>query len=254
MHAVVIHHWQEATPELVQKLAAVLEVTAFDARQRLIGKGPVVVASFAEPGLARSMQVALRQNGFQAFVVNASTLSKEKPNFVAQRFILEEEGFRVTDANGRQGAIAYPRIRLLLPALRISLATQTSTVTERKFSMGKTLMAGGVPMTKKVSHKQVVSTEACEKVLYLCIGERTRVVCPQDGMTYNGLGEEMRPSAELNFNTLVAKLRQRCPAAIYDERLLKRTEQTRLLGSLLNPDRYLDLAVEILARGCVADE
>lgn len=49
MYVVIIHHWQEATAERAQSLAAVLQVAAFDARLRLIGKGPAVVATFGEP-------------------------------------------------------------------------------------------------------------------------------------------------------------------------------------------------------------
>ena len=37
MHLVVIHRWPEVTAELAQALAAALEVTAYDARQRLVG-------------------------------------------------------------------------------------------------------------------------------------------------------------------------------------------------------------------------
>jgi len=251
MYIVIIHHWREVTPELAQKLATVLRVTAFDARQRLVGKGPVVVASFADPGLAESLLMALNQSGFQAFVLNAA-LCTEKPNFVVQHFVLEEDALRVADAGGDKGAITYSRIKLLLPALSMSGCTETNTVTERKFSMDKTLMAGGLPMTKKIQHKQVVSAEEREKVLYLCIGERARVVCPQNGMVYNGLGQNMRPSGEMNFNYLVAELRQRCPSAFYDDRLLRRAEQVKLLGPSLNPDNHLDLAVEILAKGFVA--
>jgi hypothetical protein len=62
----------------------------------------------------------------------------------------------------------------------------------------------------------------------------------------------MKPSGEMNFNYLVAELRQRCPSAFYDDRLLRRAEQVKLLGPLLNPDNHLDLAVEILAKGFVA--
>lgn len=247
MHVVVIYHWQEVTPELAQKLATVLGITAFDARQRLVGKGPAVVASFADPGHAESILLALKQGGFRGIVLNASAMSIGKPDFVVRHFVLEEDVIRVADAGGRKGAIAYSRIKLLLPAMRISGNSETNTVTERKFSMGKTLMAGGLPMTKKIQHKQVVSAEQREKVLYLCIGDQTRVVCPQEGMTYNGLGQQMRPSGEMNFNYLVSELRQRCPSAFYDERLLKRAAQVKLLGPMLNPDNHLDLAVEILA-------
>jgi hypothetical protein len=67
-------------------------------------------------------------------------------------------------------------------------------------------------------------------------------------MVYDGLGAKMNPSREMNFNALVAELRLRCPAAFYDDRLLNRAGQPRLLGPLLRPEANLDLAVEILAR------
>jgi len=46
MHVVVIFGWKEETPELVRSLADALGVTVFEARQRIIGGGPAVVASF----------------------------------------------------------------------------------------------------------------------------------------------------------------------------------------------------------------
>jgi hypothetical protein len=67
-------------------------------------------------------------------------------------------------------------------------------------------------------------------------------------MTYDGLGAAMKLSRELNFTYLISELRRLSPGAAYDDRLLKRVGQTRLLGPALNPETNLDLAAEILAR------
>jgi len=246
MHVVVIHRWREVTPELSQALAAALEVTAFDARQRLIGGGPVVAASFADPQRARDVAEKLQKSGFAGFVLDASAASGG--SFVVRRFELEAGAVRIEAADGLRDEIAYGEIDLLLPCTCIAGHTESRTVTERKFSMGRTLMAGGVPLTKKVKRQEEVTTEEREEVLYLFAGRRAPVVLPQNGLAYDGLGEAMKLSRELNFAYLKSELRRLSPQAVYDDRLLKRTGQVRLLGPVLNPETNLDLAVRILAR------
>jgi len=234
--------------ELARALAAVLGATVFDAQQRLIGNGPTVVACFAEPRPAQELQKNLQQAGFEGFVVDVAATRNERTPFMVYRFKLEEPVFRIKDADGCQDEIAYSEIDMLLTATRIAGRAETHTVTERKFSMGKTLLAGGMPMTKKVKHQEVVSIEERERVLYLCSKNRQRVLCAQNGMVYDGFGAEMKPTQEMNFNFLVSELRRRCPDAAYDDRLLKRAGQVKLLGPRLDPDTHLGLAVEILAR------
>ena len=48
MFVVAIYGWREETPEMAQSLAGALGIMVFEARQRLIGGGPSVVASFAD--------------------------------------------------------------------------------------------------------------------------------------------------------------------------------------------------------------
>ena len=138
---------------------------------------------------------------------------------------------------------------MLLPATGIVEYPETKTVTERKFSLGKTILSGGIPMSKKVKHQEKVATEERRKVLYLYTGRRQQpVVFSQDGMIYDGLGAAMQLSRELNYTYVISELRRLSPGAAYDDRLLKRVGQVRLLGPALDPETNLDLAAEILAR------
>jgi hypothetical protein len=248
MHVVAIHGWQEETAELAQALATALEVTAFDARQRLIGGGPAVVASFADPHQARTLAEKLQHCGFAGFVVDAAAVRSGGAHFAVRRFELGGGTLRVEAGDGRRAEIAYGEIDLLLSGTCIAGHTETRTVTDRKFSMGRTLLAGGVPLTKKVKHQEEVTTEEREEALYLCAGSRPPIVFHQNSMVYDGLGGAMKLSRELNFAYLTSELRRLSPAAVYDERLRKRAGQVRLLGPALNPETNLDLAVEILAR------
>jgi hypothetical protein len=248
MYVVTIHHWQEATTELAQALADALKVTAFDARQRLVGNGPAVVATFAELDPAQRLVKKLQEAGFRGGVIDASAACAGNSFCIVHRFLLENAMLHIEEVDGRKVRIAYSQVGLLLPATRVTGHMERHTITERKFSMGKTLIAGGLPMTRKVERRETVSGEERERVLYLCTKSRPWFIFPQLSMVYDGLGARMKPSREMNFNELVAELRRRSPAAGYDDRLINRATQAKLLGPLLSPETNLDLAVEILAR------
>jgi hypothetical protein len=248
MHVVVIHGWKEETTELVQALSSVLGITVFEARQRMSGGGPAVVASFADPQHALALSEELNQNGIGTMVVDATEVLNEANHFICRRFELSESLLRIETGDRQRTEISYSEIDLLLPAMSIVAYSEKKTVTERKISVGKTILSGGIPMSKKVKHEQVVTTEERTKVLYLYAGNRLPIVFSQDGMTYDGLGAAMKLSRELNFTYLVSELRRLSPGAVYDDRLVKRVGQVRLLGPALNPETNLDLAAEILAR------
>jgi len=248
MHVVVIHRWQEETTELVQALAVTLRITAYETRQRMIGGGPAVVASFADPQQARTLSAKLNQNGVATLIIDADAVRNKAGRFVVRRFELKEWALRIEAVDGQCAEIAYGDIDLLIPGTRILGQSETITVTERKFSLGRTILSGGIPLTKKVERLEEVNKEERENVLYLYAGERPPVVFSQSGMVYDGLGTAMKMSRELNFAYLTSELRRLCPAAGYDDRLLKRLGQVRLLGPAQNPETNLDLAFEILAR------
>jgi hypothetical protein len=247
MHVVVIHGWKAETLELVQALSNALGITAFEARQRLAGSGPAVVAHFADPGQAQALAKQLNQGGIATLIVDEAECGQGGP-FIVRRFELGEAALRIEQAGRQQAEIPYAEVELLLPAASIVEYSEKKTVTGRKFSLGKTIMAGGIPMSKKVERQEEATIEERGKVLYLYAGQRPPIVMSQDRMIYDGLGKAMQLTRELNFGYLIAELRRRCPKAVYDERLRNRAGLVRLLGPALDPETNLDLAVEILAR------
>jgi hypothetical protein len=248
MHIVVIHGWHEETPELVQALAAPLGITPYEVRLRLVGGGPAVVACFADQQQAGAMAVKLNQGGVATLIVDTETTRSRAGHFIVRRFELKERYLQIEAGDGQSAQINYGDIDLLLPGTRILGQTELKTVTERKFSLGKTLLSGGIPMTKTVKHQEEVNSEERENVLYLYARERPPVVFSQSGMSYEGFGAAMKLSRELNFAYLKSELRRLCPGVVHDDRLLNRLGQVRLLGPTLNPETNLDLAFDILAR------
>lgn len=248
MHVVAIHSWKEETAELVQALAGALGITVFEARPRLIGGGPSVVARFADPEPALALAKKLNQCGFATLVVDSAAVCGRAGHFIVRRFELDERSMRIETGDGQRAEIPYAEIDLLLPGTSIVGSSETKTVTERKFDIGKTLLSGGIPLTKKIERQEEVATEERGKVLYLYAGQRPPAFFSQNGMSYDGFGPAMKMSRELNFTHLISELRRLSPGAVFDERLLNRAGQVRVLGPALNPETNLDLAAEILAR------
>jgi hypothetical protein len=247
MHVVAIHGWKEETQELVQTITGVVGITAFEVRQRMIGGGPVVVANLADSQQALALSKKLNQNGIATVVVDAAEVLSTR-YFIVRRFELNESSLRIETGDRQRAEISYGEINLLLPGTSIARSSEKQTVVKRKLSLGKTILSGGIPMSKKVEHEKEVSTEERRKVLYLYTSKQPPILFSQNGMTYDGLGAAMKLSRELNFTYLISELRRLSPGAIYDDRLLKRVGQVRLLGPALNPETNLDLAAEILAR------
>jgi hypothetical protein len=249
VHIVAIYGWKEKTTELAQAISKALGITIFEVQQRMIRGSPIVVACFADPQQALALKAKLNQNRIATLIVDATEVRSRTGYFVVRRFRLNKSSLGVETGDGQHAMIPYEEIDMLLPGMSIVKDSETTTVTKRKFSLGKTIIAGGIPMSKKVEYQKETATTNSRKILYLYAGRRQQpVVFNQEGMTYDGLGSAMETSGERNFTTLTSELHRLSPGAVYDDRLLQRIEQVRLLGSTLGPENNLDLAVEILAR------
>jgi hypothetical protein len=252
MFVVAIYGWQEETPELVQILAGALGIMAFEARQRLIGGGPSVVASFADLQQARELAGTVARGGIKTLVVDATAVRLKSGFLLARRFDFGEQELTVEANDGQRTTIPYAGMELLLQGTSTVSYSETMTVVEHKFSLGKTLLAGGIPMTKKVERQEEVSGEEIEQVLYLYAHDRPTTVFSLNGLNYDGFGAEMKLSRKLNFVHLLGEVRSHAPGAVYDDRLLSRSSQVRLLGPAQGREASLDLAAEILARSLQA--
>jgi len=250
---VAIYGWREETAEMAQALAGALGIMAFEARQRLIGGGPSVVASFADQQQARQLADKINCSGIKTLLVDASLVRLRDCFVIVRRFEFAERGLKIETHTGQQETLPYAEIELLLTGTSVVGYNETKTVVEKKFSLGKTLLSGGIPMTTKVERQEDVSSEESEQVLYLYSHDRPAAIFSLNGLSYDGFGAEMKLSRNLNFAHLISQLRQLATGALFDDRLQNRINQTRLLGPAQGREASLDLATEILARCLLAD-
>ena len=236
MFLVVVHNWQREEADVAQIIATTMGTVAFEARQKISGGGPAVLASFADPHKAEALSARLSQGGVPTLVIDtAEVRSGDSPRYVS-RFVLEPQSLRLELFDGDLCEVDYSSIELMLVAICKSGESKTiATETKRKFSLGKTLLAGGVPMTKQVKSEKTVLAEERDETLWLYAHGRTAIVFDRSEMNYDGLGDAMQFTRNLNFTHLKNELQRLAPQARYDDRLLKRASLVRLLGPALNP-------------------
>jgi hypothetical protein len=259
MHLVVVHGWQKDEAEVAKIIAETCGILVFEARQKIAGGGPMVLTSFADPARADALTAKLSQAGVPALVVDSEAVRNREQPFPVSRLVLGPQSLQIESFSGESRDIDYGAIELLLVATGIAGQTQTtSTVSERKFSLGKTMLSGGVPMTKKVTTEVSVTEEERGEILWLYVrGDdpqgRTAMIFDRAALSYDGLGDAMQLTRDLNFNYLKTELQRLAPQASYDERMIKRAGLVRVLGPILSPEIDLDLAFEIMACGLRAE-
>ncbi|MEJ2202292.1 MAG: hypothetical protein P8X63_14925, partial [Desulfuromonadaceae bacterium] len=248
MQLVAVHGWQKEEGEVAKIIADTLGTVVFEARQKIAGGGPAVVANFADPKQAAEVAASLGRQGVPAMLVDSLEVRRRQPPMKVSRFELGSQGIKLANMAGETCTVAYPDMELLLVAVCSAGMTETTgTVTERKFSLGKTLLAGGVPMTRKVTREQTVLAEDRDKALWLFAAGRTIAICYCGTMDFASLGAAKQLTRDLNFSYLTEELRRLAPQACFDDRLLKRPAMIRLLGPTLCPETDFDLALEVLA-------
>ena len=249
MYLVVLHDWKMEEGAVAMFVAEKLGTVAFEARQKIAGGSPVVIATFADEDHARALADSLTQEDLPAFLIDTEEVRKHQSPYYVRRFVLGEEALKVESRDGESCEIEYGTIDLLLVAICKAGEIQTTgTETSRKFSLGKTLLAGGLPMKTKVKSEKIVTVEERDESLWLYTHDRALFIFDRPVMNYDGLGEAMQFTRDLNFTHLKNELKRLAPGARFDDRLLKRAAMIRLLGPALNPEVDHDLAFEILSR------
>ena len=250
MHVVAIHSMNEDKETLASSLAAVLNVTIYEAltRLRAPGNGPLTVAVLAEKERAEQLVQQLHSVGFKAVVLTADEIETAACAWIVRRFGIGERELHIETEKGDNLDISFQDIDLILYGIRISHDTTTETVKERSMELGRAVLSGGMMITKTTKTTRDVTTEARERFVNLYAGDAPTIVFRENALDYTSLGSALKLSRSQNFTYLVAELRRCCPGARYDERLMNRAAQAALLGPLLNPDKHLVVATALLAK------
>jgi hypothetical protein len=213
------------TPELeiIKKVAALVNRDLYQTRVLLSGGLPRLIAHYPSLEEAESTARNLTNMGISAFVCRNSELRKPSKVFTVHtaEFLSDEVVFR--NSGGQTKRIKSIDIFLILKgSLHIS-AEEEATETKRKINWGATLLAGGIPIYHDVKEKtgDIAVREEPIARLYTRESSDPAVQMSQHSMSYSFLGGRIAPSSAANFNTVIAKLQEWFPRAVFDDRLMK---------------------------------
>ena len=229
-------------------LADASDKTLYEARARLSDPegGPAVVGNFAEIEPAYAFAGRLRANGLIPILLTPEEVESDARRFLVRSFQLGEHAITAVSRQGQTVERSYREIDLVLRGVRVEERTEIKRTEQRKFSLSRSLLTGGLVLSKTTRKAEPVTMEEREDFLHLYSGGDPALVFRSGALNFRSLGAELRPSTAANYSYLVETLRRALPHARYDERLATRQGRARLLGPSLSEN--LDVAITLLAR------
>lgn len=208
---------------LVRSVAAVINKSPYDTRLLLAGEIPKIIAHYDSIQITESVIRNLRDLGLVAIACRDSELRQSPQGFKVQTLEFREKEVLFGDSAGREERIGENNIFLILEG-RIQTSVEVETTKSKtKFSMTKTLLTGGIPMWRKIEEKTTERSIQYEYFarLYDRKSPEPSIEILQNHMNYSFLGAKMAASSLTNFGTIILKLREVFPQAIFDDRLVK---------------------------------
>jgi hypothetical protein len=250
MYIVAIDDLGEDREGIARALSEALGTIFYDTliRLRVPGEGPLIVAAYAEKNIAMEKTEKLRAAGFRTLVLGQDEVETDGQSTIVRKFLFGDGELEIEARTGDAVRIEYDLIDTIIRGTRIVQTTEMETVKEQKFAAGRAILTGGLMMTKSVKVNQQRSTDVREGFVTLYPGKRRRLVFLESALLYDSLGLALQPTRAANFAFVLEELKRRCLGAVYDDRLLSRAGQARLLGPMFEPERHLDIAISLLSR------
>jgi hypothetical protein len=199
-------------------LAPVLGRSAYEARLALAAPPPAVLLETPDVDAARSLLALLRQRGHGAVACDTASVTPSE-NMITPRNFRFDEMCLIAD---EQPGIEYAAVAALLRATHARRQENTSERTEKKLSLARSALTGGVVNTKSVTVTERSVVHEREQVLYVMNRSGSgHVILRETRLRYAGLGTQIGMSTTENFGSVVNLMRERAPSALFDDRLLK---------------------------------
>ena len=210
---------------LVRNVATVINKSHYDTRLLLAGQIPKIIAHYDSIQIAESIVQNLRDLGLAAIACRDSELRQSPQGFKVRTLEFGEKEVLFRDSAGHEKRIGENNIFLILEGkIQTSVEVET-TKSKIKFSLTRTLLAGGIPVWRKVDEKTTERSIQDEYFarLYDRKSPEPSIEVLQHHMNYSFLGAKIAASSPslTNFGTVILKLREVFPQAIFDDRLVK---------------------------------
>jgi hypothetical protein len=196
-------------------LAGELGITAYEAGLLLRAPSPSIVLRTEDRARALALLGALRGRGHDSVACDTSAVVASADMHVVRSFVLDADA--LTDGGER---LPWGSITALVRAVHSARVETTEKTTDKKISLGRAALTGGILATKNVASERTRVSDAREQVLYVFASSPRPWIVVASRARYDGLGEPLKPMQLENFERFVSVLRERCRGAAFDDRLL----------------------------------
>jgi hypothetical protein len=212
----------QPVPALEQAVASLIEtagMTAAEARMRLAPEPPALLARLP-PDRAAAMVAALGRVGAKALALDEDVPS-DAERFQVRSFVFDEAGARFTARSGETLQLGWEAVRLVLRGVRAERMTTAHTESTRQFSLGRTVLTGGLVMTKKTTSTVHGHGESSEQFVLVHGEAGERVLLAEGTLEFSGLGPLLQPSRTANVGVIAGELKRHATRAFHDDRLVR---------------------------------
>jgi hypothetical protein len=204
-------------PTAMQGAAALCGLTLVEVRARCAGVLPRILVRQAPAEQALRLTAGLRDLGFRAFAAEVSQVPTDRQRIVARQLDWTGNGFAVTDGRGACHDCPSASITLFQPGHRTTSHAELVKSTERKFSMGRALLTGGLSFSKKVvTVTEQVTSERESFILVVRAEGLPAIMLYESRLRFQCLGADIKHARHLNLKVLLERLRALSPAPVDD--------------------------------------
>jgi hypothetical protein len=224
--------------------AAAAGLALADLNRRLAGPLPRVLIPAAPDERAHALAQALEGLGFLVLTCDVAAVPGDDDRVVARRVELAADALVVSDGQGRTHRCPRGAVALLQRGVRHSRTEERVKTSERRFSVGKAVLSGGMMLTKKIEKTEVATVETAEPFLLVGRGDgEPDIILYERRLDYRSMGPEMQPSSRGNLERLWAWLQALAPGRT-DDRVARPGFVSGLPATAADP---IDLALYLVA-------
>jgi hypothetical protein len=229
MYVVALAEWKAAADVVATELALDLGINVYEARLMLASGTPALLRSTSDKAQALDLATRLRERGHDVAFCDTSEVVLSRAMTSMRRFRLGptcieiDAGPSLAHAGAPPDRLPYDDIGPLIAAVHRKRVANEGESSDRKLSVGRAIMSGGIVMTKTVKRETRSTTEDREQVLYVFRRSDAQPwILREHGTNWIGHGRPLAPTAAQNFRIASQALRERAPRAPYDDRLVGR--------------------------------
>ena len=211
--------------DLIRKAAGILNKDLPDMRLLLAAGMPRIAGRYSNARAAEEIAHNLSDAGLAAIVCTRSELYPPSAPLTARQLEFGDGHVTARDIEGRTRRMTADSVSLILEGMNRSLTRAETITTRMKFSLPATLLAGGIPIWRRVKEKSQEASLQAESFVrvYGPNPSEPSVDILEYHVDYSCLGTHVAPSSLTNFNTTAKKLRSLFPQAAYDDTLTRPT-------------------------------